>query len=205
MSRPQAYALAVMVAVGILAAGTVYVMMREPTYRSTGSMVLVPRGDVATGELPSLVGSFNNSGAIGTYVELIDSADIQERAGSPPVEITVRAIPASRVITVSATGARQQVRPGLLAVLSEARLTQQDLQDVWELRVLQAPQPAVAAGPSRLFMVGGVAVLAAFGAVLLLLLLRRLGLVAEPGPPSVPREDDVELDTDQWTRISTPH
>jgi hypothetical protein len=180
LTRTQPYRLAAVVALAILAAGTVYAVGRPTSYESTAVVALAPRGNIAAEDIPSLVGSFGNSATLGTYVELIMSKDTLQDAGSPPVTVEARAVPASRVINVSTVGDETAVRPALVSLLRAATLSQQDLGDVWELRVLQAAQAPVTSGPGRNVIIAGSVVLAAFGVVLLLVLLRHFGLLVEP-------------------------
>jgi hypothetical protein len=196
LSRAQAYALAVVVALAILAAGSTYALVRPTNFESTAVVALTPRGDIATDEIPSLVGSFANSATIGTYVELITSKDTWQQAGSPPVTVEARAVPASRVINVTAVGREAVVRPALVSLLRAATLAQQELHDVWELRLLQTAQPPVASGPGPKVIVTGSLVLAAFGVVLLFVVLRQLGLLEEPlvGPVRQGRATAREAD-----------
>jgi hypothetical protein len=194
LTRTQAYRLAAVVALGILAAGTVYASVRPTSYESTAVVALAPRGNIAAEDIPSLVGSFGNSATLGTYVELITSKDTWQQAGSPPVTVEARAVPASRVINVSTVGDETAVRPALVALLRAATLSQQDLGDVWELRVLQAAQPPVTSGPGRNVVIAGSVVLAAFGVVFLFVLLRHFRLLVEP-PVIDPRPQDSWLAT----------
>jgi uncharacterized protein involved in exopolysaccharide biosynthesis len=179
LTRAQASALAAVVALSIIAAGTTYAFLRPGEYQSTAVLALAPRANVATEDIPALVGGFGNSGTAGTYVELITSADTLRAAGSPPVTVTARAVPDSRVIVVTTTGDQSQVRDGLTAVLRAATLAQQRLRDAWELRLVQRAQAPVASGPSRAAIVAGSLVLAAFGVVLLFVVLRHLRVLDE--------------------------
>jgi hypothetical protein len=187
LTRRRAYALACVVALAVLAAGSAYAFQRETRYESTAVVALAPRADVPTEDIPTLVGTFANSGVLGTYVELITSRDTLQAAGSPPVTVQARAVPNTRVIDVTAEGEQAVVRPALVSVLRAAALSQHELRDAWELRVLQAAQPAVEAGPRPEVIVAASAVLAAFGVVLLFVILRQLGLLEQP-PTAVARQ-----------------
>jgi hypothetical protein len=180
LSRSQAYLLAAIVALGILAAGSGYALLRPVSYESSAVVALAPRADIPIDDIPSLTGGFTNSAILGTYVELIASADTLREAGNPPVTIQARAVPASRVINVTAKGSYGVTRPGLVSVLQAAILSAQQLHDAWELRVLQTAQPPVAAGPSSGLIVAASVVLALFGVVLLFVVLRHLELFVEP-------------------------
>jgi hypothetical protein len=180
LSRSQAYLLAAIVALGILAAGSGYALVRPVSYESSAVVALVPRADIPTDDIPSLTGGFTNSAILGTYVELIASADTLREAGSPPVTIQARAVPASRVINVTAKGSYGATRAGLVSVLQAAILSAERLHDAWELRVLQTAQAPVAAGPSSGLIVAASVVLALFGVVLLFVVLRHLELFVDP-------------------------
>jgi hypothetical protein len=199
LSRSQAYVLAAIVALGILAAGSGYALLRPVSYESSAVVALAPSADIPTDDIPSLTGGFTNSAILGTYVELIASADTLREAGSPPVTIQARAVPASRVIDVAAKGSYDATRPGLVAVLRAAILSAQRLHDAWQVRVLQTAQAPVAAGPSSGLIVAASVALALFGVVLLFVVLRQLNLFTEPvvgplrqrAPP--PQSDDALL------------
>jgi DNA-binding transcriptional ArsR family regulator len=180
LTRTQAYTLAAVVALAIVAMGVAYALGRPSRYESTAVVALAPRGDVNADEIPSLLGSFTNSSTIGTYVELIRAKSTWEEAGSPPVTVDARAVPASRVINVKTVGPESEVRPALVSLLRAAALAQQGLNDVWGLRVLQAAQPPVASGLSPKAILAGTLVLAAFSVALLFVTLRHLGLLPEP-------------------------
>lgn len=143
---------AVAVALAVLAAGLVYSLSRAPESASHATVVLVPVG-VEQADLPAVLEGFERAGTSGTFVELLSSGGVKAEAGSPPIDLTVRAVPASRVITIDATGPEQDVRPGLTAVIGAAQNRQADLRDLWQMRVLQAPDGPVESGPGRLFMV----------------------------------------------------
>jgi uncharacterized protein involved in exopolysaccharide biosynthesis len=180
LSRSQAYVLAAIVALGILAAGSGYALVRPVTYESSAVVALAPRAEIPADDIPTLTGGFTNSAILGTYVELIASADTLREAGSPPVTVQARAVPASRVINVTAKGSYEATRPGLVSVLQAAILSAQRLHDAWELRILQTAQAPVAAGPSSGLIVAASVVLALFGVVLLFVVLRHLNLFVEP-------------------------
>jgi hypothetical protein len=180
LSRSQAYGLAAIVALGILVAGSGYALLRPVSYESSAVVALAPRADIPSDDIPSLTGGFTNSAILGTYVELIASADTVREAGSPPVTVQARAVPASRVINVTAKGSYEATRPGLVSVLKTAILSAPRLHDAWELRVLQTAQAPVASGPSSNLIVAASLVLAVFGVVLLFVVLRRLNLFVEP-------------------------
>lgn len=172
---------AVSVALAVLAAGLAYTLSRDPQSASHAAVVLVPVG-VAQEDLPAVLEGFERAGTAGTFVELLSSGGVKAEAGSPPVSLTVRAVPASRVITIDATGPEQDVRPGLAAVIAAAQNRQADLRDLWQMRVLQAPNGPVASGPGTLFMVLAALILALLaGAVTWIV----LGRIPEARPASI--------------------
>jgi hypothetical protein len=180
LTRVQAFVVAGVVAAVILTGGLVYAFARTPSYSSAAAVVLAPRADLSPDDVPILVSSFGGSGTLGTYVQLIVSKETLRMAGSPAVIVEGREVPGSRVINVRAVGGPGAVRPALASVLRAARVAQRTLNDVWQLEVLQSPEPPVPTGPSRNVIIAASAVLAAFGAVFVLVALRRLGLLAEP-------------------------
>jgi uncharacterized protein involved in exopolysaccharide biosynthesis len=190
MRRRPAILLAAFVGLTILLAGLAYAAVRTPSYQSDASLVLVPT-PADPNDVPSLIGTFNSSGSIGTYVELVASADTLAAAGSPPVGVAARAIPDSRVITVHVEGAQGTVQPALRRILAVVATKQATLKDAWTLQTLQAPQPAQRTGPNTSTIVVAAFLLAILGAVFVLVVLSRLGSLGRlPGGLTVAPEDD---------------
>ena len=157
---------ALLAAVVILLAGTLYTVNRSPKYQSTSALVLAPTA-ADSSDRTGLINGYDRSGAIGTFVELIASPDTLVAAGQPPVTIDVRAIPDTRVIEVTATGERDVVRPALTALLAAARGSQSTLNDLWTLRVLETPSAAEEAGPSVAMLLAATVLLALLAALFL--------------------------------------
>jgi hypothetical protein len=179
---------ALAVAVVILSAGISYVLERSPSYESSASLVLTPTTKNPS-ELPTVFDGFTASGASGTFVELLSSPDTLRAAGSPPVSIAVRAVPDTRVISVTASGGKDAVRPGLDRLVNAARASGGKLRDLWSLNVLASPSPAVVSGPKTSLILLATILLAALGALFVLVVLGRLGAEASggdvlPGPGS---------------------
>jgi hypothetical protein len=188
--RRPAILLAGLMGLAILLAGLAYASVRSPSYRSDASLVLVPTPPDPN-DVPSLIGSFNSSGSIGTYVELVASADTLRAAGSPPIGVAARAIPDSRVISVHAEGDQNVVQPALRRILAVVQTQQASLKDAWTLQTLQAPQPAEQTGPSTSTVVVAAILLAILGAIFVLVVLSRLASLGRlPGGLATAPEDD---------------
>lgn len=181
--------LAVGAATAIIAAGAAYALVRPVNYESGGKVVLVPTA-TAPNDISSVLDSFERSGTAGTYVELIGSSDTLEQAGSPPVTLSVRAIPDTRAIDVSASSRyKSVVRPAIESILTTAQKRQTELNDPWTLKVIETPSSASRTGPSTLLILLAAILLAMLGAVAVLALIGRLDaqrdrvmVTAEPTP-----------------------
>ncbi|HEV2815033.1 MAG TPA: hypothetical protein VGW10_17380, partial [Solirubrobacteraceae bacterium] len=112
--------IAAIVAIVILGLGAGYLVTRETNYESNATLLLAPT-TTDPDVLPGVLESFTRSGTANTYVELIDSADTRRLAGSPAVDLSVRAVPDSRAIQASASGAEEVVQRGLAAVIEASR------------------------------------------------------------------------------------
>jgi uncharacterized protein involved in exopolysaccharide biosynthesis len=189
MRRPVIL-LAALVGVAIFAAGALYASVRSPSYQSAAALVLVPT-PANVNDVPNLIGTFNSSGSIGTYVELVASADTLQAAGSPPVSVAARAIPDSRVIDVGTEGGRGVVQPALRRIVAVVEARQASLRDAWTLETLEAPQPPTRTGPSTSLIVVAAFLLAILGAVFVLVALWRLTSLGRlPGRlAAAPQED----------------
>jgi uncharacterized protein involved in exopolysaccharide biosynthesis len=196
MSRRAGFVLAGLTAVAIFLAGLSYALVRTPSYQSTAALVLVPT-PTNPNDVPNLIGSFNSSGSIGTYVELIASANTLQSAGSPPVSVGVRAVPDSRVIDVTTEGDRDSVQPALQRILTVVESQQASLRDAWTLQTIQAPQPAQQTGPTKTVIVVAAALLALVGALFVLVVLGRLSALAGGSPPAAPGEADEDAWVDE--------
>ena len=101
--------LPIIVALAVAVAGLGYAAVRTPTYESSAQLVLVPQAKDPAVDA-DLLSSVSSAGTVGTYVELYGSADVAEAAGDPDVTITVRSVPDSRIIGVTASGDEDDVR-----------------------------------------------------------------------------------------------
>lgn len=182
--------LATLVAVVILGLGAAYMATRETTFESKAMLLLAPTTqDPDT--LPGILESFTRSGTANTYVELIASGDTLRRSGAPPVDVTVRAVPDSRAIQLSANGDETSVQRALTLLIRAAQARQTELRDVWELRVLERPSRAESVGAPIAYVVIATIILAFLGAGIVLVSLRRFAGAGGPSAPPVvePRDD----------------
>ncbi len=177
-------------ALAILAAGTAYSLLAPKQYQSTGALVLSPQA-TDPGDLSNLLGSFERSGTMGSFVELIASDDLLRRAGNPPVDVGVRAVPDTRVIRVTTEGSRNIVTPALTALLATAQRNQSTVRDAWELNELESASAPKVAGAPLQYMLAATVILALLSALFVFVLLRRgvpalmEALAADKRPPVV--------------------
>lgn len=165
------------VALVVVLAGAVYVGARPATYRSDAQLVLTPRQSQPA-ERANLIESFERSAIVGTMVELLSAESVRNGAGDPPGTLQVRAIPSSRVVTMTLTGG-PEVSENLERLVVAGLVAQRQLHDPWLLRRLDAPSQATAAGPSGGALMGAVLALA-----LLAGLATRVGIGRLLEPPS---------------------
>jgi phosphosulfolactate phosphohydrolase-like enzyme len=172
LSFRSTFLVSVVVALAVLAAGTAYAVMSPKQYRSTGALILSP-SPTDPSDLTNLLNSFERSGTMGSFVELIASDNLLVRAGNPPVDVGVRAIPDTRVIQVTTEGSRAIVTPALTAVLNAAQRNQATVRDLWDLNELEsASQPEVAGAPLP-FMIAATVILALLSGLFMFVVLRR--------------------------------
>src|SRR3954468_983574 len=138
MTRRTTRWIVLAIALTVLAAGSAYAFTRHVSYESTASVVLVPTTANAA-DLAAATDSFAASGTAGTFVELLGAPDTLRAAGSPPIELGVRAVPDSRVIGLTAHGARVDVQPALQSLLDAAQQRQDSLHALWRMNVLAEP------------------------------------------------------------------
>jgi hypothetical protein len=169
---------AILVALVVLVAGIAYAIQRAPEYVSSGSLVLAPLPEEDS-DLTNLLQGFDRSGTMGTFVELIASDDTLRRAGDPPVQVTVRAIPDTRVIEVTTTGDRDVVRPALSALLASAQAARGTLSELWTLRTLESASEPEPAPPSTMLVLLATCVLALLGGVIVFVGFGALGARAQ--------------------------
>jgi len=187
MSRRVTNIAAVIAGLAVLIAGIAFTAVRERPYESVASVVLAPQSNNPE-RIASLLESFERSGTIGTYVELMSSDDTTEEARAQGVTITVQAIPNTRAIRLIAEGDEDAVKPALRSVITRTLARQQALTGLFTLRVLEKPSDPVLAGPGNKLLFIATVVLAIFAAVAVLAILRRL-----LPPPERPVQDSVGL------------
>jgi hypothetical protein len=171
MSRPFNRLVVLVVTVAVLGAGCGYTLTRHVSYESTASVVLVPSASNAA-DLAAATDSFSASGTAGTFVELLAAPDTV-RAAHAPIDVTVRAVPDSRVIDVTAHGSRIQVQPGLGSLLAAASVRQSSLRALWTMSVLAQPSGPSAAGASTAMLLLAAVLLALLAGLVANVLLRR--------------------------------
>jgi hypothetical protein len=192
VSRRLAIVLAAVTAVLVFLAGSAYGLLREDRYTSTGQLVAVPK-PLSPDDLPSLIGGFQDAGLIFTYVELSVSEDTLRAAGSPPVSVTARAVPDSRVLSVTTEGSRASVRPALSELLNTVVTRQARFGDPWRLRVLQRAQPPESVGPSPVFLVLGSLLMGLLGGLVVYTVATRLPLGRLSGRTEEPEDEATPL------------
>ena len=184
-----------LVALSVLMAGVAYLVARVPAYRSEAKLALIPPADADVAR--QLLRSFERSDAPGTYVQLIASSATVRRAGSPPVDVSARAVPGTRVIEVATYGDAILVRPGLEAIVAAAQSLQAVRGDLWQLAPIEQPSTPTLASPGDGRVLLASAVLAALGAWLAFVLIGRLVPAPAP-PPSLPPPAHDELASGPW-------
>jgi len=190
LNRSMALGVTVAVATVILFAGLAYSFVRPVTYTSTATLVLAPTPE-RPADLAGILDSFQRSGTAVTYVELLASQDILKRAGDPPVTVSVRSVPDSRVIRVTTSAQDENVvQPALRSIVLAANQEESKLVDVWELKPLQSPTAPARSSTSALLIVLATLMLALGGAVATWTLIRRYGMVPERRPSREPTRAD---------------
>lgn len=158
----------------VLLVGIVFTLTRSRDYESTATVVLSPTVKEA-GEITTLLESFERSGTQGTYVQLMASDDTTAEARATGVSITVRAVPSTRAIQVTAKGGKEDVVPALESVISATKARQGSLSDLFALRVLESPSTPTLSGPGTGVLLLATLLLAIFAAIAVVVILRRLG------------------------------
>jgi hypothetical protein len=169
---------AVVVALAVLGAGIAFAVQRPVRYVSKATLALAPAASTRADRSAAL-DSFTSAGTSGTFVELLASGGTVRRAGFPPVALSVRAVPDTRVIVASATGSPDAVQPGLASLVAAAKAGEADLGDVWQLVTLSEPSTPVLAGAGTVSILFATLLLAVLAGVATLVALSRLG---PPGP-----------------------
>jgi len=173
MSR-RSIALAVLVSVAaVLVAGIVFAAVRDRNYESVATVVLSPSTEEPD-RISSLLESFERSGTLGTYVELIASDDTTREAREREVDITVRAVPDTRAIRIIAVGEEEDVEPALRSVIASTEDRETALSSLFVLEVLENPSSPILAGPSTALLLLATVLLAILAGTAAAVILRRL-------------------------------
>lgn len=171
--------IALAVGLAVLAAGAAYTFSRQASYESDGSLLLAPKPGVTPDIVSNLLQSFDTSGTSGTYTELITSNDTLAQAHVPGgIDVTVRAVPDSRVLQVTATGPTGDVQSALRAVIRTSIARESETGDVWQLQSLESPSAPSRAGPSKGVLLLATIVLALLAPLVVMVAVRRLRLGA---------------------------
>lgn len=171
-SRTSAIAAAV-AAAAVFLVGLVFTVARDRDYESSTTVVLSPNAEEPD-RISDLLESFERSGTLGTYVELMASDDTTADARALGTEITVRAVPDTRAIQVTAVGGESDVQPALESVVETTRMRQEALRDLFVLEVLEAPSAPVESGPGTGLLLLATVLLSAFAALAVIVILRRV-------------------------------
>jgi acylphosphatase len=174
VSRRSIGIAALVAAATVFLAGLIYTIARDRSYESVATVVLSP-SQAEPENISSLLESFERSGTLGTYVELMASNDTTAEAREMGVSITVRAVPDTRAIRVIAEGGKEEVQPALQSVIEATRNRQTALSDLYVLEVLESPSERTQAGPSTGILLLATLLLSIFAAVGTVAILRRFG------------------------------
>lgn len=159
LSRRAISLVAIVAAVLVFASGMSYALVRHVKYQSGAELVLVPTSHNSA-QIANLTSSFVNSGVLGTYVEYLSALDPGGVLNARHVSLSVRGVPDTAAIDISATGSRSAVRASLQAVIDYAQALASSLNDAWTLRTLNAAGRATQAGPGVDLILGASALLA---------------------------------------------
>lgn len=184
MRTPSTAVSALLAAVAVLAVGIAFTATRDREYQSFATVVLSPSSPDPE-RVSGLLESFERSGTLGTYVELMASDDTTREARGFGVNITVRAVPDTRTIRLSAVGREEDTQPALASVIETTQERQPTLADLFALGVLEQPSKPEQAGPGNRVLLVTTVLLAAFAALAVVLLLRQLG-ASGPSPSRPP-------------------
>lgn len=157
----------------VLIVGVAFTLTRGRDYESHATVVLSPTV-TETGEITTLLESFERSGTQGTYVELMASNDTTAKARKTGVSISVRAVPNTRAIQVTAKGDKEDVVPALESVIAATKARQKSLSDLFALQVLESPSAPSLSGPSTGILLLATLLLAIFAAIAVVAILRRV-------------------------------
>jgi hypothetical protein len=186
MSKRLSFLAALVAGLAVLAAGIVFTVVHTRPYESVASVVLSPQTNEPD-RIASLLESFERSGTMGTYVELMSSDDTTAEARAQGVTITVQSIPATRAIRLIAEGDEDAVKPALRSVIANTLARQNTLRGLFTLRILEKPSEPVLAGPANSLLLIATLLLAVFAFVAVLVILRRVA-----PPPERPLQDRMK-------------
>jgi uncharacterized protein involved in exopolysaccharide biosynthesis len=158
----------------VLLIGIVFTATRSRDYESVATVVLSPTAKEA-GAITTLLESFERSGTQGTYVELMASNDTTAKAQAMGVSITVRAVPNTRAIQITAAGGKEEVVPALESVIAATKARQTSLSDLFAMQILESPSSPSLSGPGTGILLLATLLLAILAAVGVVVILRRLG------------------------------
>ena len=191
---PRKINLAALVAAAIvLVAGVAFTLVRDRPYESVATVVLSP-SSAEPDNISSLLESFERSGTLGTYVELMASDDTTADARNRDVSITVRAVPDTRAIRVIGEGDEDAVQPAVQSVITNTENRKTALSDLYEFEVLERPSEPELAGPGTAVLLLATVLLALFAAVAVIAILRRVVLTGSERPiqDSTPRKGSTQ-------------
>lgn len=190
---------AVATAAVVVIVGMVFAVARPTKYESTAAVVLSPDTEVPD-RISSLLESFQRSGTLGTYVELMASGDTTAEAQAAGVDITVRAVPDTRTIQVTGVGDHDAVQSAVSSVIERTQSKQATLRDLFELVVLEEPSGPAESGPGTPLILAATLLLAGFAAIAVFLILRRVA----PGQSRKPEPTRPRQKSDRRRRSTTP-
>ena len=165
---------ALIAAAAVFVIGVAFTAVRDRHYESVATVVLSPSTEEPE-NIPTLLESFERSGTLGTYVEVMAADHTTAEARAMGVSITVRAVPDTRAIRLIAEGDEDAVQPALNSVIRATRARQTALSDLYVLEVLGSPSEPTLAGPGTGVLLLATALLAVFAAVGVVAILRRFG------------------------------
>jgi len=178
--------LPLIVALAVGLAGLAYALVHSPTYESTARLALVPSSEDPAVNA-DLLSSVSSAGTVGTYVELYASGDVTGAASDPSTEITVRSVPDSRIVDVTAAGEEDAVQQDLRRVLAAGAAQEARLSDFWETVVIQRPSAPEQQRPGTGLILLAALILAILAGLLTAVVLQRVA-----GPSSEAAAHDGE-------------
>jgi hypothetical protein len=179
--RTSATLAAAITAALVLIVGVVFTATRDRDHQSFATVVLSPDSDDPE-RVSSLLESFERSGSLGTYVELMASDDTTREARALGVDVTVRSVPDTRTIRLTGMGDEEDVQPALRSVISATQAKQTTLGDLFALGVLEQPSVPEQAGPGGGLLLVATVLLSGFAALAVLLIVRQLGQAPQSRP-----------------------